>query len=116
MGGKWASWGVCAALFAVGPAFGHAKLLGTVPAADAQLAGPPSSLTLTFNENVRLAVLKLKTAGHEVPVTVDRDATAASSVTIPLPPLAAGRYDVQWSVLTTSDGHAVNGVYSFVIR
>src|ERR1700682_5169565 len=42
-----------------GPAFGHAKLLSTLPPADAQLQATPKSLTLTFNENLRLRVLTL---------------------------------------------------------
>jgi methionine-rich copper-binding protein CopC len=106
----------CAALLLAGPVFGHAKLIGTSPAADVQLTVPPASLTLTFNEIVRLAVLKLWTAGHEVPLTIDRSASPASTVTIALPPLAAGKYEVQWSALTPSDGHVVKGGYSFVVR
>jgi methionine-rich copper-binding protein CopC len=116
MRGIWASLGLGAALLAAGHAFGHAKLLGSDPAADAKLAAAPPSLILRFNENVRLAVLKLTTAGHEVPVTIDRNAAAADTVTVQLPRLAAGTYDVQWSALTASDGHAVKGGYSFVIK
>ncbi|MGA2188264.1 MAG: copper resistance CopC family protein [Steroidobacteraceae bacterium] len=112
----WASLGLGAALLAAGPAFGHARLLGTVPAADARLTAPPPSLILRFNENVRLGVLKLTTAGREVPVTIERNAAPAEMVTVPLPRLAAGKYDVQWSALTDSDGHAVKGGYSFVIE
>jgi copper resistance protein C len=108
--------GLCAGLFLVGPVFGHAKLLSTVPAADAQLTGAPTSLTLAFNENVRLAVLKLATAGHDIPLTIERDAAAAPAVTIKIPPLAPGKYAVRWSVLTPSDGHVVKGAYSFVVR
>jgi copper resistance protein C len=108
--------GLSTALIWAAPVFGHAKLLNTVPAADAQLSGAPASLTLTFNEDVRLAVLQLTTAGHDVPVTINRAAAAAPSVTIALPPLMAGKYEVQWSALTASDGHLVKGRYSFVIR
>jgi hypothetical protein len=115
MRGIWASTGLCAALLAAGPAFGHAKFLGSDPAADARLAQPPASLTLRFNEAVRLALLTLKTAGHDVPVSIDRAAAPTSSVTVPLPPLAPGRYAVHWSVLTADDGHAVSGDYLFVI-
>lgn len=108
--------GLCTwAFFLAGPVFGHAKLLSTLPAADARLTEAPASLTLTFNENVRLAVLKLTTAGHEVPVKIDREAAAAPSVTIALPPLTAGKYQVQWSALTPSDGHVVRGTYFFVV-
>ena len=111
-----ASLALCAAVFAGVTAWGHAKLLETSPAAGSQIAVAPKSLTLRFNEQVRLAVLTLRTAGHAVPVTIDRNAAPASVITIALPPLAAGDYDVQWSALTPSDGHMVKGTYSFVIR
>src|SRR5882724_8896392 len=62
---------LCAAMLAAGPVFGHAKLLESSPAAGAELTGSPPSLTLTFNENVRLGVLKLTTAGHAVPLALD---------------------------------------------
>ena len=108
--------GPCIALLASGAAFGHAKLLSTAPAADAQLSTPPSALTLTFDESVRLAMLQLTSAGHIVPITLDRGAAAAAAVTVALPVLAPGRYEVRWSALTTDDGHVVKGSYSFVIR
>lgn len=108
--------GECMALLASGAAFGHAKLLGTVPAAEAQLSTAPAALTLTFDESVRLAMLQLTTAGHLVPITLDRGAAAAPAVTVALPVLAPGRYEVRWSALTSDDGHVVKGSYSFVIR
>jgi hypothetical protein len=107
---------VCAALLAIGPVFGHAKLLESSPAAGAEITGSPSSLTLTFNENVRLGVLKLTTAGRAVPVVIDPNPAAARVVSIKLPSLSAGAYEVQWSALTPSDGHVVKGRYTFVIR
>jgi copper resistance protein C len=107
---------LCAAMLAAGPVFGHAKLLGSSPAAGAELTGSPPSLTLTFNENVRLGVLKLTTAGHAVPLALDPNPASARVVTIMLPTLTAGTYDVQWSALTPSDGHVVKGRYTFVIR
>jgi hypothetical protein len=111
-----ASLAMCAALLTAGPAFGHAKLLGSSPAAGSEVAGSPPSLTLTFNESVRLGVLKLTTAGHAVPLAIDPNAAPARAITIMLPPLSAGSYDVQWSALTPSDGHVVKGRYTFVIR
>jgi methionine-rich copper-binding protein CopC len=98
-----------------GPAFGHAKLLSTVPAADAQIQVAPKSLTLTFNENVRLAVLTLTMDGKNIPVTVDRNASAAPQVSVTLPALAAGKYQVQWSALSVDDGHVSKGTFSFAI-
>jgi methionine-rich copper-binding protein CopC len=104
-----------AAAMLAGPAFGHAKLRATVPSADAQLQTPPTSLTLSFNEDVRLAVLTLTAGGTQIPVTVDRTAPATPQVTVALPVLAAAKYQVQWSVLSTRDGHVSKGTFSFTI-
>src|ERR1700688_930261 len=98
-----------------GPAFGHAKLLGTLAPADAHLQAAPKSLILTFNENVRLAVLTLTTAGRPIPVTVDRSLPAAPQVSVALPLLTPGEYQVQWSALSPDDGHVTKGTFSFVI-
>ena len=113
---KWATWGLYAALVAASPAFGHAKLLATAPAAGAELAAAPASLTLTFNEAVRLAALRVTSAGRAVPITIDRGAAAAAVVTVALPPLSPGSYHVEWSALTVDDGHVVKGEYSFVVH
>jgi methionine-rich copper-binding protein CopC len=102
-------------LMLAGPAGAHAKLRSTLPAADAQLTAAPKALILTFNEDVRLAVLTLRTAGKDIPLTLDRSAAAAPQVSVPLPPLAAGKYQVQWSALSPDDGHVVKGSYSFTI-
>ncbi len=98
-----------------GPAFGHAKLRSTLPAADAQLRVAPTSVTLTFNENVRLAVLTVTADGKDVPVTVDRSAPAAPQVTVALPVLGVGNYQVRWSALSPDDGHVTKGTFSFTI-
>ena len=104
-----------AGVILAGPALGHAKLRSTLPAADAQLDAAPKSLTLTFNESVRLAVLSVAGGGREIPVAVDRSAPAAPQVTIPLPALMPGKYQVRWSVLAADDGHATQGTFSFTI-
>jgi copper resistance protein C len=97
------------------PVFAHAKLQSTSPAANAQLGVAPKSLTLSFNEDVQLAILKLTAQGKDIPVAFDRRAPAAPQVTVTLPALTAGEYQVQWSVLSANDGHVVKGAFSFVI-
>jgi methionine-rich copper-binding protein CopC len=104
-----------AGLILAGPAYGHAKLRSTAPAADAQLQVAPKSLILTFNEAVRLGVLTLTTGGKDVPVTIDRSAPAAPQVTVVLPALAAGKYQVHWSVMSEDDGHVTQGTLTFAI-
>ena len=110
-------WAACAATAMLSPitAFAHARLLGTSPAAGAQLEAAPKVLTLRFDENVQLAVLKLSLGGADVPVPFDRGAAAASQVSVALPSLAPGTYRVQWSALTADDGHVVKGTFSFVV-
>jgi methionine-rich copper-binding protein CopC len=106
---------ITAVMLLAGPASGHARLLHTVPPADAQLQAAPTSLTLNFNENVRLAVVTLTSGGKNIPITVDRTAPAAQQVSVPLPALNAGTYQVAWSALSTDDGHVTKGTFSFVI-
>lgn len=102
-------------LIIAGTAFGHAKLRSSSPPDDAQLQFAPKSLTLNFNENVRLAVLTLSSGGTDIPVKLDRSAAAAPQVSVLLPPLADGKYRVQWSALSPDDGHVTKGTFSFTI-
>ena len=104
-----------AGLILAAPVFGHAKLRSSLPAADTQLQAAPTSLTLTFNEMVRLAVLTLGTAGRDIPVSVDRGAPPAAQVTVVLPALAPGKYQVRWSAMSVDDGHVTQGMFSFVV-
>ncbi len=105
-----------AGVISASPVFAHAKLEGTSPPADAQLSQAPKSLTLKFNEDVELAGLKLTVDGKDIAVTFNRGAAAARQVTVALPSLTAGTYQVQWSALSPDDGHIAKGAFSFVIR
>jgi methionine-rich copper-binding protein CopC len=103
------------AMILAGPAFGHAKLRSSIPVADAQLQVAPKVLTLIFNEDVRLALLTLTAGGRDIPVTVERGAPAAPQVTVKLPVLPVGKYQVQWSALSPDDGHVTKGTFSFTV-
>ena len=103
-------------LMLTAPAFGHARLRSSTPDADASLAAAPKSLVLNYSESVRLAVLTLSTDGKNIPLTIDRDAPAALQITVTLPALAAGKYQVRWSALSAADGHATQGTFSFAIQ
>ncbi len=110
-------WLVCLACVMVAPGAlsAHAKLLGTSPAAGARLEAAPRELTLKFDEPVQLAVLKLSHDGSAIPLAFDRRAAPLAQVSVTLPTLAAGTYEVRWSALTADDGHVVKGSFSFVI-
>ena len=98
-----------------GPVFAHARLASSVPASNAQVAAAPTTLTLTFDEAVKLALLKLSSDGKDTPVTVDRKAKAAKTVVLPLPALSPGKYDVHWTAVAADDGHVTKGSFAFTV-
>jgi methionine-rich copper-binding protein CopC len=100
---------------AAGPCFAHAKLVSSVPAGNSQLAAAPKSLTLGFNESATLTVLKLVSAGKEIPIPLDPGAKPGREFTLSLPPLAPGSYAVQWTALAADDGHVTKGSFTFTI-
>jgi methionine-rich copper-binding protein CopC len=104
-----------AGMILAGTAFGHAKLQSSSPPEDSQLPIAPKSLTLNFNENVRLAVLTLTSGAKDIPLKVDRSAAAAREVTVLLPPLEDGKYQVKWSALSPNDGHVTRGTFTFIV-
>jgi len=98
-----------------GSCFAHAHLQSSIPAASAQVPHAPSTLTLNFSEQAQLAVLKLVGSGNTIAVPLDRTATPSTNITVVLPPLKAGKYDVQWSAISHYDGHVSKGSFSFTI-
>jgi methionine-rich copper-binding protein CopC len=100
---------------AAAPCFAHAKLESSTPAGNAQLAAAPQTLMLKFNEAATIAVLKLISAGKEIPIPVDKSAKPDRTFTFSLPRLAPGSYTVQWSVVAADDGHVTKGSFSFTI-
>jgi methionine-rich copper-binding protein CopC len=103
------------ALLFAAAAQGHAKLRASVPAADAQLAVAPKTLTLSFSESARIAVLTLANQGKPITLKLDRTAAAATEVSIALPELAPGTYQVTWSAISADDGHVSKGSFSFSV-
>jgi methionine-rich copper-binding protein CopC len=97
-------------------AFAHARLQSSTPASNAQLAHAPATLELNFSEEAKLAVLKLTTAGTQVPVTLDRGVEASKKIVVTLPALQPGTYEVQWSAIAKDDGHVTKGMFSFVVQ
>jgi methionine-rich copper-binding protein CopC len=107
-------WSAALALLLSGPVFAHAKLESTDPAAGSSVAAP-KSVTLTFGVEVRLATLALRHDGGSVPVKVDRGAAPARAVSVMLPTLAPGLYEVSWSAISANDGHVAKGSFSFTV-
>ncbi len=98
------------------PSFGHAKLLSSSPASGAQVAEVPKTITLTFNEEAKLAALTLLHAGKETSVAVDKSAPSAKSAVVPVTGLTPGTYEVHWTAIATDDGHVAKGSFIFTIK
>ena len=102
-------------LLAAGPCQAHAHLLSSTPADNAQLSEAPKTLSLKFSEAAQIALLKLLTAGKEIPIPLDKSAKPGQSYTLTLPPLAPGSYTVQWTAVSADDGHVTKGTFKFSI-
>ena len=96
-------------------AVAHAKLRSSTPSNLATVVSPPTVLTLEFNEDVQLAMLKLVTDSTEIPINIDLNAKARPTVSVKLPRLAPGKYQVTWSALSPNDGHIMKGRFTFSI-
>ncbi|HEU4337485.1 MAG TPA: copper resistance protein CopC [Nocardioides sp.] len=118
----WARLGVALVALALvvlgaAPASAHAELIETDPAEGAVVEAAPETITLTFNEPVRLTAQEIavydaagdevgSTAGASGPeVTVDLDGAAD---------LPDGTYVVSWNVLS-GDGHPISGALTFSV-
>lgn len=107
------------ALAACLPAFAHGKLMASNPAAGTALDKAPAELRLTFNEKLeapfsKVALTDASNAAVKLPkATVDK--ADPRTMTVALPPLRSGSYNVAWTVVT-SDGHKVKGTYGFTVK
>ena len=109
---------VLAALIALAlppTAHAHSLLLSSSPKADAVVDGAPA-VTLRFNNRIekKLSHIRLvppRGQAQALAVRTDGDVDALEA---PLPPLATGRYRVDWRVLST-DGHVVSGTFAFSV-
>lgn len=99
-------------------AFGHAAFLASDPAPGVRLEAAPSQVTLTFTEplNRRLASAELVSVDGARVTTRSRATSARSLVLRPNAKLARGAYRIRWHSVSTQDGHALEGTFSFGVR
>lgn len=109
-----------AGLLTAAGALAHAHLQQQIPAAGAQLAASPQTLTLSFSEGIEPAFSGVSVTGpqqHAVATgKLARSADNPAQVTVPvaetLPP---GEYTVAWHVVSV-DGHKTKGQYTFSVK
>ena len=108
--------GITLALGRADTALGHAALRTSDPAANAFLQRPPGQITLVFTEPLESkssSIQLLNAAGQ--PVTIPAASVSGASMTVPLPQLAPGIYNVLWSNVSRVDGHAIRGSFPFTV-
>jgi copper transport protein len=119
---RWA--GAAAALVALvlvvlgaAPASAHAELIGSDPAEGAVVETAPDTVTLTFNEPVRLTSQEIAvydSAGEQVEATSGANGTEVTVGLSGAGDLADGTYVVSWNVLS-GDGHPISGALTFSV-
>jgi len=100
-------------------AFGHSAFVGSTPEPGTRLEAPPRHLTLKFTEplNRQLSTAKLVAVDDGGRVTAAVRAVSARQLeVVPAGTLARGAYRVEWHTVSTEDGHALEGSYSFGVQ
>jgi methionine-rich copper-binding protein CopC len=108
-----------AALLATSPAWAHAHLVSSNPAANATVAAAPKTITLTFNEKLVPAFSKFdlvmpEHGGMKVAVQTVVSKDGKSITGTPTAALSAGAYKVVWTA-ASADGHKMNGEVAFKV-
>ncbi|HET7129821.1 MAG TPA: copper resistance protein CopC [Gaiellaceae bacterium] len=104
-----------AALLVPAAAFAHATLLQTTPANGAVLSKAPTSVTVVFDDGVRVAKGNAAVDNAtQASVLAGKASVRGRELTIPLKPLRDGAYSVRWSIVS-DDGHREEGVLAFAV-
>ena len=101
------------------PAFAHSAFVGSIPAPGTRLAETPAEVSLRFTEplNRRLSEAELVAVEGGERFPVELSAPSAEELTlVPSGPLPRGAYVVRWHTVSTLDGHALEGTFSFGVR
>jgi methionine-rich copper-binding protein CopC len=97
----------------------HAKLVGSMPAADSVVAGPVEHLDLVFSEEIagKLSGAVVSAMGAAMPSSAKLDPMSARKLDItPQHPLGPGAYKVEWRAVASDDGHRTTGTFSFTVK
>ncbi|MGQ0700714.1 MAG: copper resistance CopC family protein [Panacagrimonas sp.] len=108
------------AMLLASPAWSHAALTKSIPGKREVLSHSPARIELQFNEKVevKFSTVSLEAAGGAV-LPLDRPAPDPDNpyqLNVGIPkPLAAGKYSVNYRVLS-QDGHILKNSYSFTVQ
>lgn len=108
----------CALALGALPLLAHSKPKSMVPAADATVSSPPE-LSVFFTEPLEPKFSSLNLTDEKgAPISNAKsvvDSSDQKHMTLALPRLAPGIYHVHW-VTAATDGHRMDGSYSFKVK
>lgn len=97
-------------------AFAHSALESTMPADEEVVAEVPLMVAFDFKKDIRLTLVTMVHADHP---SVDLDLSGhngfITDYALPMQPMGNGTYVIEWRGLGT-DGHAINGSFSFTVE
>lgn len=107
------------ALLISGAVHAHAFPEQLVPPVGHTLGKSPPAVAITFDADLEPLFSTLVVKRQDGTVVSEAPGRVAASnprlLTVPLPPLPRGQYEVYWSVVAT-DGHRTEGHYPFRIQ
>jgi methionine-rich copper-binding protein CopC len=110
---------VALGLWRPAPAWSHAYLVRSAPAARAVVARAPERVQLWFNERLEPAYSRVSVWSRDGQRVDAGDVQVAPAeptrLSVGVPPLAAGAYTVKYRVLSV-DGHVVEAEFGFTVR
>jgi len=92
----------------------HAHLQVSSPADHSVVTTSPANLELTFSELAKLTSLSIQKDKEEMKKLTSLPSTSATKISVALPSLTLGTYQVIWRVLS-DDGHTMAGVLHFTL-
>ncbi len=108
--------GALLAIARPGPIEAHAALRSSDPAANAFLQRAPARVTLTFTEPIdsRSSTVQVLDARGTV-VETGPVAVSGATMSVELPQIGPGIYNVLWGNVSRIDGHAIKGSFPFTV-
>ena len=107
---------VLLALAGAGTTLAHAELVTSDPADGAVVNPAPTTITLTFSENLDPAKSSFRLLGPDGAVVGTGEATAAKAMTLEPPPLSDGTYTIKWTSASADDGDIERGQLTFSVQ
>lgn len=96
-------------------AFGHGKLVESIPAADSTVSNP-KSIVLRFNQDVRLVKFSVTSKnGKEIEDPFKASSSASPEYSILVPNISKGEYAITWSAMG-EDSHSLTGNFTFKVE